>query len=71
MLFTKRQEVIYTVFNWSAMQDSRVNVIAISNTLDLFERSLSQRISSRVVSISCFKLLIFFLGIKTIMLSAV
>lgn len=49
MLFTKRQEVIYTVFNWTTMQDSKIIVIAISNTLDLFERSLSQRVCSRLV----------------------
>jgi len=48
MLCTKRQEVIYTVLNWTAYPGSRVFVIAISNTLDLPERILSKRISSRL-----------------------
>ncbi|TKR68574.1 hypothetical protein L596_024538 [Steinernema carpocapsae] len=48
LLCTKRQDVIYDIFNWSAVPESRVNVIAIANTLDLPERALSQRITSRV-----------------------
>ncbi|KAI1713092.1 ATPase family associated with various cellular activities (AAA) domain-containing protein [Ditylenchus destructor] len=48
MLLTTRQEVVYTVFNWAATCESRVNVIAISNTLDLPERTLSARVSSRL-----------------------
>ncbi|KAI1717662.1 origin recognition complex subunit 1 [Ditylenchus destructor] len=48
MLLTKRQEVVYTVFNWASIAESRVNVIAISNTLDLPERTLTARVSSRL-----------------------
>uniref|UniRef100_A0A915DRN8 Origin recognition complex subunit 1 n=1 Tax=Ditylenchus dipsaci TaxID=166011 RepID=A0A915DRN8_9BILA len=50
MLLTKKQEVVYSVFNWAAIPESKVNIIAISNTLDLPERALSQRVASRLGS---------------------
>lgn len=52
MLQTKREDVIYSLFNWAAEKNSRFCVIAISNTLDLAERKFSQRIVSRMAS--CF-----------------
>lgn len=48
LLNTKKQEIIYDIFNWSATEESLVSVLAIANTLDLPERLLSQRISSRL-----------------------
>uniref|UniRef100_A0A915Q8D4 Origin recognition complex subunit 1 n=1 Tax=Setaria digitata TaxID=48799 RepID=A0A915Q8D4_9BILA len=48
LLSTKKQEIIYDIFNWSANEESLVSIIAIANTLDLPERLLSQRISSRL-----------------------
>ncbi|VDN90513.1 unnamed protein product [Brugia pahangi] len=48
LLNTKRQEIIYDIFNWSANEESLVSVIAIANTLDLPERLFSQRVSSRL-----------------------
>uniref|UniRef100_A0A914DQH0 Origin recognition complex subunit 1 n=1 Tax=Acrobeloides nanus TaxID=290746 RepID=A0A914DQH0_9BILA len=50
MLLTRRQEIIYDIFNWTALPEAKVNVIAISNTLDLPERMLNHRISSRLGS---------------------
>ncbi|CAK5089506.1 unnamed protein product [Meloidogyne enterolobii] len=50
MLHTKREDVIYAIFNWAAEKQSRFCVIAISNTLDLAERQFSQRIVSRMVA---------------------
>nr|CAD2174196.1 unnamed protein product [Meloidogyne enterolobii] len=50
MLHTKREDVIYAIFNWAAEKQSRFCVIAISNTLDLAERQFSQRIVSRMGS---------------------
>ncbi|CAJ0942201.1 unnamed protein product, partial [Mesorhabditis belari] len=47
---TKRQELIYDIFNWTTNERARVTVIAIANTLDLPERMLSQRIASRLGS---------------------
>ncbi|EJW86258.1 hypothetical protein WUBG_02832 [Wuchereria bancrofti] len=48
LLNTKKQEIIYDIFNWSANEESLVSVIAIANTLDLPERLFSQRVSSRL-----------------------
>uniref|UniRef100_A0A914H397 Origin recognition complex subunit 1 n=1 Tax=Globodera rostochiensis TaxID=31243 RepID=A0A914H397_GLORO len=48
MLHTKREEVLYAVFNWASLEQSRFCVVAISNTLDLAERKFSQRIRSRM-----------------------
>ncbi|VDN02055.1 unnamed protein product [Thelazia callipaeda] len=48
LLKTTKQEIIYDIFNWSANEESAVSVIAIANTLDLPERLLSRRISSRL-----------------------
>ncbi|VDP51261.1 unnamed protein product [Heligmosomoides polygyrus] len=47
-LCTKKQELIYDIFNWTSVESARVSVMAIANTLDLPERMLSQRITSRI-----------------------
>uniref|UniRef100_A0A2A4JC29 Cell division control protein n=1 Tax=Heliothis virescens TaxID=7102 RepID=A0A2A4JC29_HELVI len=39
-LDSKRQSVLYTIFEWPAMSESRVVLIGIANALDLTERSL-------------------------------
>ncbi|XP_050551682.1 polycomb group protein Psc-like [Spodoptera frugiperda] len=39
-LDSKRQSVLYTIFEWPAMADSRVVLIGIANALDLTERTL-------------------------------
>ncbi|CAJ0573423.1 unnamed protein product, partial [Mesorhabditis spiculigera] len=43
-------ELIYDIFNWTTNEKARITVIAIANTLDLPERLLSQRVSSRLGS---------------------
>ncbi|RCN41688.1 hypothetical protein ANCCAN_12358 [Ancylostoma caninum] len=47
-LCTKKQELIYDIFNWTAVESARVSVMAIANTLDLPERMLPQRVTSRI-----------------------
>ncbi|KAK6045497.1 ATPase, AAA family, partial [Cooperia oncophora] len=47
-LCTKKQEFIYDIFNWTTIESARVSVMAIANTLDLPERMLCQRITSRI-----------------------
>ncbi|VDN34106.1 unnamed protein product, partial [Cylicostephanus goldi] len=47
-LCTKKQELIYDIFNWTSVESARVSVMAIANTLDLPERLLSQRVTSRI-----------------------
>ena len=47
-LVTKNQSVMYNFFNWPAMVHSRLIVLAVANTMDLPERTLSNKISSRL-----------------------
>ena len=47
-LVTKNQAVMYNFFNWPALRHSRLIVLAVANTMDLPERTLSNKISSRL-----------------------
>ena len=47
-LATKKQNVMYNFFNWPTYQHSHLIVIAVANTMDLPERLLSNKISSRL-----------------------
>ncbi|CAB3402063.1 unnamed protein product [Caenorhabditis bovis] len=47
-LVNRKQDILYDIFDWTAVPEARVTVIAISNTLDFPERMLCQRISSRL-----------------------
>uniref|UniRef100_A0AC35TQY9 Origin recognition complex subunit 1 n=1 Tax=Rhabditophanes sp. KR3021 TaxID=114890 RepID=A0AC35TQY9_9BILA len=48
LLITKRHDIMYDIFNWTTCIDARVSVISIANALDLPERILSQRVTSRI-----------------------
>ena len=45
---TKKQNVMYNFFNWPTYNTSKLIVIAVANTMDLPERVLSNKISSRL-----------------------
>lgn len=47
-LVTKGQGVMYNFFNWPGGRYSRLIVLAVANTMDLPERTLSNKISSRL-----------------------
>ncbi|KAK2045845.1 ATPase [Colletotrichum somersetense] len=47
-LVTKTQSVMYNFFNWPGLRHSRLIVLAVANTMDLPERTLSNKISSRI-----------------------
>lgn len=47
-LLTKNQSLMYNLFNWPTYCNSNLIVIAIANTMDLPERVLSNKISSRL-----------------------
>lgn len=47
-LVTKNQSVMYNFFNWPGLRYSRLIVLAVANTMDLPERTLSNKISSRL-----------------------
>ncbi|RKF64379.1 Origin recognition complex subunit 1 [Erysiphe neolycopersici] len=47
-LVTKNQLVMYNFFNWPGLSHSHLIVLAVANTMDLPERTLSNKISSRL-----------------------
>ena len=47
-LVTRNQGVIYNFFNWPQLRHSKLIVLAVANTMDLPERTLSNKISSRL-----------------------
>jgi origin recognition complex subunit 1 len=47
-LVTKNQTVMYNFFNWPGLRHSRLIVLAVANTMDLPERTLTNKISSRL-----------------------
>ncbi|KAJ3277189.1 Origin recognition complex, subunit 1 [Terramyces sp. JEL0728] len=48
LLVTKKQTVVYNFFDWPNLAHSRLIVIAVANTMDLPERMLSNKVSSRL-----------------------
>ncbi|KAJ3355048.1 Origin recognition complex, subunit 1 [Allomyces javanicus] len=48
LLVTKRQGVMYNLFEWAQAPRSRLIVVAIANTMDLPERLLTKRVASRL-----------------------
>ncbi|KAI8998315.1 P-loop containing nucleoside triphosphate hydrolase protein [Gaertneriomyces semiglobifer] len=48
LLVTKDQSVIYNFFNWPTLPHGRLIVIAVANTMDLPERMLTNKVSSRL-----------------------
>ena len=57
-LVTKNQAVMYNFFNWPTLRHSRLIVLAVANTMDLPERTLSNKISSRLGTSTCLNLTI-------------
>lgn len=49
-MMTRKQEVIYNLFNWPHMPNSQLVVIAIANTMNLPEQEFSGKICSRLGS---------------------
>lgn len=47
-LVTRNQDVMYDFFNWPQLRHSRLIVLAVANTMDLPERTLNNKISSRL-----------------------
>lgn len=49
MLRNRRQDVIYNLFDWPSKPNSGLIVLTIANTMDLPERLLKGRVTSRLV----------------------
>jgi len=47
-LVTAKQDVVYNFFNWPNLPQSKLVVIAVSNTHDLPERVMSGKVRSRL-----------------------
>lgn len=48
LLWTRKQHVLYNLFEWPTRRHSRLIVLAIANTMDLPERIMMKRVSSRL-----------------------
>lgn len=53
LLITRKQDVLYNLFDWPTKPRSRLIVLAIANTMDLPERVMMNRVSSRLVRRNC------------------
>lgn len=47
-LVTKGQDIMYNFFNWTTYENAKLIVIAVANTMDLPERQLGNKVSSRI-----------------------
>ena len=43
---------MYNIFDWPSKQHARLIVLAVANTMDLPERIMMKRVSSRLVGLS-------------------
>jgi origin recognition complex subunit 1 len=53
-LVTKNQGIMYNFFNWPSLRHSKLIVLAVANTMDLPERTLSNKISSRLGTVTVY-----------------
>lgn len=47
-LVNKGQDIMYNIFNWTTYSNAKLIVIAVANTMDLPERQLGNKVSSRI-----------------------
>ncbi|XP_062974400.1 origin recognition complex subunit 1 [Elgaria multicarinata webbii] len=48
LLWTRKQNVMYNLFDWPTKKNSKLIVLAIANTMDLPERIMMNRVASRL-----------------------
>ncbi|KAJ6662531.1 hypothetical protein lerEdw1_011667 [Lerista edwardsae] len=48
LLWTRKQNVMYSLFDWPTQKHARLIVLAIANTMDLPERIMMNRVASRL-----------------------
>lgn len=51
LLWTRKQTVLYNLFDWPSRQHAKLVVLAVANTMDLPERVMMNRVASRLVSV--------------------
>ena len=55
LLMTRKQTILYNLFDWPTRRHAKLIVLAIANTMDLPERIMINRVASRLVGImSCY-----------------
>ena len=47
-MVTKSQDIMYNFFNWTTYENAKIIVIAVANTMDLPERQLGNKVTSRI-----------------------
>lgn len=55
LLWTHKQDVMYNIFDWPSKTRAQLVVLAVANTMDLPERIMMKRVSSRLVSFPVLK----------------
>ncbi|KAK6188873.1 hypothetical protein SNE40_004960 [Patella caerulea] len=48
LLWTRKQDVMYNIFDWPTKQHAKLVILAVANTMDLPERIMMKRVSSRL-----------------------
>ena len=51
LLWTRKQTVLYNLFDWPTKQHAKLIVLAVANTMDLPEKVMMNKVASRLVSI--------------------
>ena len=52
LLWTRKQTVLYNLFDWPTRQQAKLVVLAVANTMDLPERIMINRVASRLVGVA-------------------
>ena len=52
LLWTRKQTILYNLFDWPSRHNARLIVLAVANTMDLPERVMKNKVSSRLVRAS-------------------
>ncbi|NXX10192.1 ORC1 protein, partial [Podargus strigoides] len=58
LLWTRKQNVMYNLFDWPTQKHSKLIILAIANTMDLPERIMMNRVASRLVCPNSFEILL-------------
>ncbi|KAK3749425.1 hypothetical protein RRG08_003274 [Elysia crispata] len=48
LLWTRKQDVMYNIFDWPTKEKAKLIVLAVANTMDLPERMMIKRVASRL-----------------------
>ena len=52
LLWTRKQTVLYNLFDWPTRPQAKLVVLAVANTMDLPERIMMNRVASRLVGVA-------------------